>query len=76
MINSKRMTTQHRGNIIEAAANHSEGMWAADVWIWPTLIGFADMLVDKGVVQGCDSQREAEDAGRIWGELRIDNWIA
>ena len=75
MIKSNGMTTQHQGYTIEAVANQSEGMWAADVWIWPTLISFAHMLVDKGAVQGCDSQQEAEEAGRIWGELRIDNWI-
>ena len=48
MIKSNGMTTQHRGYTTEAAANQSEGMWAADVLIWPTLRGFANMLVDKG----------------------------
>ena len=76
MISSNRMTTQHRGYTVEAAANQSEGMWAADVLISPTLIGFANMLVDKGAVQGCDSQQAPEEAARIRGELRIDNRIA
>lgn len=64
------MQTEFRGYIIAVATKENNGHWAAEVWICP------GALTDRGAIEGCASQVEAQEAGRRWGEIRIDEWIA
>jgi hypothetical protein len=67
-------TTEYMGYTIDITAKQKDGLWAADVCIGPKF-GVPGTLHDKGEVEECGSEGEAEEAGQRWGEIRIDTWI-
>ena len=70
------MRIEYSGHAIDISTTQSQenGHWAAEIWVWP-VEGSPSQLLDIGYVGGNLSQGEAEEAGRRWGETRIDNWV-
>jgi len=67
------MRIEYEGHAINIGTTQEDnnGLWTAEIWIWP-LGGSPCELLDIGHVGGSVSQEEAEEAGRRWGESRID----
>jgi len=68
------MKKEYKGYTISITTKQRNGLWTAEIWIWP-VIGSRGTLLDDWQTEGWASQGEAEEAGRGFGETRIDNWL-